>query len=125
MQQASMCPYLLCEWAPLEALPNHKHVEAGNLVVKDFKYADSHEWVKVDGKTATLKVSRLPVISILLFRDVVEVNKELNNSPGLVNSSPYEKGWIMKVEIKDDSELKNLKNSDEYAKFCEEEDAKH
>lgn len=31
MQQASMCPYLLCEWAPLEALPNHKHVEAGNL----------------------------------------------------------------------------------------------
>jgi glycine cleavage system H protein len=42
-----------------------------------------------------------------------------------VNSSPYEKGWIMKVEIKDASELETLKNSDDYAKFCEEEDAKH
>ncbi|KAJ6764541.1 GLYCINE CLEAVAGE SYSTEM H PROTEIN [Salix koriyanagi] len=155
-----MCPYLLCEWAPLEALPNHKHVEAGNLVVKDFKYADSHEWVKVDGKTATVGITdhaqdhlgdvvyvELPEVGAAVNQgsgfgavesvkatsdiyspvsgDVVEVNKELNNSPGLVNSSPYEKGWIMKVEIKDDSELTNLKNSDEYAKFCEEEDAKH
>ncbi|KAJ6375148.1 hypothetical protein OIU77_000178 [Salix suchowensis] len=96
-------------------------------VVKDFKYADSHEWVNVDGKTATVVESVKATSDIYspVSGDVVEVNKELNNSPGLVNSSPYEKGWIMKVEIKDDSELKNLKNSDEYAKFCEEEDAKH
>uniref|UniRef100_A0A2P2Q3P9 Glycine cleavage system H protein n=1 Tax=Rhizophora mucronata TaxID=61149 RepID=A0A2P2Q3P9_RHIMU len=56
---------------------------------------------------------------------VLEVNEELKDSPGLVNSSPYEKGWIIKVSINDAGELNKLKESDEYAKFCEEEDAKH
>ncbi|CAN0855062.1 Glycine cleavage system H protein 2, mitochondrial [Linum grandiflorum] len=56
---------------------------------------------------------------------VVAVNEELNGSPGLVNSSPYEKGWIMKVEMKDASELESLKDADSYSKFCDEEDAKH
>lgn len=40
-----------------------------------------------------------------------------------VNSSPYDKGWIIKVEISDAGELKNLKDSDEYSKFCDEEDS--
>lgn len=40
-----------------------------------------------------------------------------------VNSSPYEKGWIIKVELNDSGELKNLMDSDKYTKFCDEEDA--
>ncbi|KAM1010527.1 hypothetical protein ACFX13_046716 [Malus domestica] len=31
--------------------------------------------------------------------NIIEVNKELLSSPGLVNGSPYEKGWITKVEM--------------------------
>ncbi|KAJ6676286.1 GLYCINE CLEAVAGE SYSTEM H PROTEIN [Salix viminalis] len=90
-------------------------------VVKDLKYAESHEWVKVDVESVKATSDVYSPVS----GNVVEVNEELNNSPGLVNSSPYEKGWIMKVEVKDASELDTLKNSDDYAKFCDEEDAKH
>jgi glycine cleavage system H lipoate-binding protein len=42
-----------------------------------------------------------------------------------VNASPYEKGWIIKVEVSDSGELKKLMDADQYSKFCEEEDAKH
>lgn len=42
-----------------------------------------------------------------------------------INGSPYEKGWIIKVEVSDSGELKNLMDADQYSKFCEEEDAKH
>lgn len=42
-----------------------------------------------------------------------------------VNGSPYEKGWIIKVEMKDKCELNSLMDSDQYYKFCEEEDSKH
>ncbi|KAL3570129.1 hypothetical protein D5086_027378 [Populus alba] len=101
-------------------------------VIKDLKYAESHEWVKVAGNTATgsgfgavESVKATSDVYSPVSGNVVEVNEELSNSPGLVNSSPYEKGWIMKVEIKDAGELETLKNSDDYAKFCEEEDAKH
>ncbi|PKA61297.1 Glycine cleavage system H protein 2, mitochondrial [Apostasia shenzhenica] len=56
---------------------------------------------------------------------VVEVNTELNESPGLINAKPYSEGWIIKVQMSDSSELNSLMDSVEYTKFCEEEDAKH
>ncbi|KAL2344700.1 hypothetical protein Fmac_005985 [Flemingia macrophylla] len=42
-----------------------------------------------------------------------------------VNSSPYENGWIIKVEMSDNGELNNLMDSEKYSKFCEEEESKH
>ncbi|KAG6502494.1 glycine cleavage system H protein 2, mitochondrial-like [Zingiber officinale] len=57
--------------------------------------------------------------------EIVEVNSELNGSPGLINGSPFEKGWIIKVKMSDAGELNSLMDSEQYSKFCEEEDAKH
>ncbi|KAK8629811.1 hypothetical protein V6N13_078638 [Hibiscus sabdariffa] len=129
-------------------------------ILKDLKYADSHEWVKVNGNSATIGITdhaqdhlgdvvyvELPdvgtavkqgdsfgaVESVKATSDVnspvsgkvVEVNEELSSSPALVNSSPYEGGWIIKVEMNDAGELKNLMDSEKYSKFCEEEDSKH
>lgn len=42
-----------------------------------------------------------------------------------MNTSPYEEGWIIKVELSDAGEVEKLMDSDKYSKFCEEEDAKH
>ncbi|KAL3623175.1 hypothetical protein CASFOL_031991 [Castilleja foliolosa] len=50
---------------------------------------------------------------------VVQVNRKLEDFPRLVNESPYEDGWILKVEMKDSNELNNLMDSDQYSKFCE------
>ena len=57
--------------------------------------------------------------------EIVEVNKKLTETPGLVNSSPYEDGWMIKVKPSDPSELDSLMGPKEYTKFCEEEDASH
>ncbi|KAK7367677.1 hypothetical protein VNO80_09695 [Phaseolus coccineus] len=57
--------------------------------------------------------------------EIVEVNKKLTETPGLVNSSPYEDGWMIKVKPSDPSELDSLLGPKEYTKFCEEEDASH
>lgn len=42
-----------------------------------------------------------------------------------VNASPYENGWIVKVNMGDTGELNSLMDSEQYSKFCEEEDARH
>ena len=42
-----------------------------------------------------------------------------------INASPYENGWIIKVEMSDKDEINKLMDSDQYSKFCQEEDAKH
>ncbi|MEJ6748743.1 MAG: glycine cleavage system protein GcvH [Flavobacteriales bacterium] len=46
--------------------------------------------------------------------EVTEFNETLEDEPELINSSPYDKGWIVKVEISDLSELDNLLSADEY-----------
>ncbi|KAM2965041.1 hypothetical protein FF2_022771 [Malus domestica] len=56
---------------------------------------------------------------------VVEVNSKLTESPGLINSSPYEDGWMIKIKPSSLSELESLLGPKEYTKFCEEEDAAH
>jgi glycine cleavage system H protein len=51
---------------------------------------------------------------------VVEVNEELEDNPEFVNESPYEKAWMIVVELSDRSELDNLMSADEYEKMTSE-----
>lgn len=53
---------------------------------------------------------------------VIEVNQDLEEDPGVINKSPFDKGWIAKIEISDSEELSNLMTADEYRKFLESVD---
>ncbi|KAJ4831307.1 hypothetical protein Tsubulata_039666 [Turnera subulata] len=57
--------------------------------------------------------------------EIVEVNSKLSEAPGLINNSPFDEGWIIKVKPSNASELDSLMGPKEYTKFCEEEDAAH
>ena len=48
---------------------------------------------------------------------MIETNSELESNPEFVNDDCYDKGWIIKVQIKDVNELKNLLDSTEYEKI--------
>ncbi|MEN2436051.1 glycine cleavage system protein GcvH [Weeksellaceae bacterium A-14] len=45
---------------------------------------------------------------------VIELNATLEDEPELVNTDPYGKGWIIKVEIQDGADLSQLLSADEY-----------
>ena len=45
---------------------------------------------------------------------VVEINSDLETSPELVNSSPYDQGWLIKVEIDNSIVNDKLLTADEY-----------
>ncbi len=45
---------------------------------------------------------------------VIEVNPLLEDAPDLVNKDPYGEGWLIKIEIKDGSELDNLLTAEAY-----------
>jgi glycine cleavage system H protein len=51
--------------------------------------------------------------------NVIEVNDALEEEPELVNSSPYEKGWIIKIEPANPADLDELMSVDEYTGFVE------
>ena len=52
--------------------------------------------------------------------EVVEINQELADHPELVNEDPYDRGWILGIQIEDVSELDNLLTADEYEAYLEE-----
>ncbi len=46
--------------------------------------------------------------------EVFELNQNLESNPESVNKSPYEDGWMIKVKIKDASELNSLLSAEDY-----------
>ena len=51
---------------------------------------------------------------------IVETNEELEDSPEFVNESPYEKAWMVKVELSDESQLDELLSADQYSEMIGE-----
>jgi len=52
---------------------------------------------------------------------VIEVNKELPETPELMNQDPYGKGWMIVIEMSDPGELGTLLEAEQYRQFIEEE----
>ena len=50
-----------------------------------------------------------------LDAQVLEVNDEVDAEPELLNSDPYQKGWLLKIRLTDASQVEALLNADAYA----------
>jgi len=48
---------------------------------------------------------------------VVEVNTNLDEHPEVVNQDPYGEGWMIKVKVEGEEDLKDLLSADEYKKI--------
>ena len=46
---------------------------------------------------------------------IVEFNESLSDAPESINESPYEQGWIIKVEVSNPDEINDLLNSNDYS----------
>jgi glycine cleavage system H protein len=115
----------------------------------DYQYAETHEWVYVEGDKATVGISEhaqsmlgevvyveLPDIgdefaegedicvveSVKAASDiytpvsgeVIAINDQLEENPGLVNESPYERGWLYQVKLTNTEEIQNLMDAESY-----------
>ncbi len=121
----------------------------------DFKYTKEHEWIKADGKSATVGITdhaqealgdivfvELPKVGTELTKGksfgtvesvkavsdmyapasgkVTEVNDALATAPEKINSDPHG-SWMVKITLKDASELGSLLSAADYEKFVAEE----
>ncbi len=49
--------------------------------------------------------------------EVLEVNPALENTPEVVNKDPYGEGWMIRISVKDPSELDDLMDAEAYKKM--------
>jgi len=52
--------------------------------------------------------------------EIIEMNEALNDAAELVNSDPYEEGWLIKIKITDATELDELLSADQYKEMIAE-----
>ncbi|MXQ53930.1 glycine cleavage system protein GcvH [Shimazuella alba] len=121
----------------------------------ELRYTEEHEWVKIEGNTATIgitdfaqselgdivfvelpeegseihagdvfgSVESVKTVSELyapISGKVIAVNGGLEDTPEDVNEAAYEAGWMIKVEIANESELEQLLSAEQYQQSVSE-----
>ncbi|MCK5534516.1 glycine cleavage system protein GcvH [bacterium] len=56
-----------------------------------------------------------------LSGEIIDVNFSLADNPGIINTSVYQAGWVIKLKIKDRAEIDLLLDAQKYEKFVKEE----
>ncbi len=107
------------EWVLVEGnigtigVTDYAQGELGDVVFVDIDPAISE--IKKSESIGTIEaVKTVSDIFAPFTGKVVEINDELKNNPEVVNSDPYGKGWMIKVEISDAAELSDLLDSGAY-----------
>lgn len=110
------------EWVRVEGneafvgITDYAQSELGEIVYVELPAVGAYR----DKETVFGTVEAVKAVSDLFMPasgEVVAVNEELENTPELVNDAPYEGGWMIKVALKDLSELDNLLSAQEYEDF--------
>ena len=119
------------------------------------KYSKKHEWIALDGETATVGISKhaTEMLGDIVFvelpekgkglnkeekaavvestkaasdvytpvsGEVVDTNQAIVDDPSKINEDPEGSAWFFKLKMKDQSEMDNLMNKEEYDKFAKE-----
>jgi len=86
--------------------------------LRDIVYVDIHEagseFRKGDSLGVVESVKTVADIYSPITGKVTDTNFTLKDHPELVNTDPYGKGWILKMEMSDRKELKGLLSSKAY-----------
>mgnify|MGYP000935700134 CR=1 FL=1 len=90
--------------------------ELGEIVFLDIP-TEGESLSKGDVFGSIEAVKTVSDLMIPISGTVVEFNDELEDNPELVNEDPYGKGWIVKIEIADASEIDELLSAADYKKL--------
>lgn len=101
-------------------ITDHAQALLGDLVFVELPEVDT-ELSSGDESGVVESVKAASDIYSPLSGKVIEINEELADTPELVNSSPYQDGWLYKLELTNDAELDNLLDAEGYAKCLEDE----
>lgn len=107
------------EWVLVEGsvgtigVTDYAQGELGDVVYVDIDPAISE--IKKGESIGTIEaVKTVSDIFAPFSGKVIELNGDIKDSPELVNSDPYGKGWMLKVEISNASDLADLLDASAY-----------
>jgi glycine cleavage system H protein len=94
--------------------------ELGDVVYVDLpEVGDTFESGEPFGSVESVKA--VSEVFSPLAGEVIEVNTKLEESPELINQSPHQQAWMVKIRLTNPDELKSLLGSEEYEEYLQEQ----
>ncbi len=87
--------------------------ELGDIVFVELPEEDE-EFDQGDAMGVVESVKAVSDIYMPVSGTVVEANEEVMDAPELVNSDPYGEGWLVKIQLSDESQLDALMSAEDY-----------
>ena len=108
------------EWVKLEGniatvgVTDFAQSELGDIVYVEVDTID--ETLDKDEVFGTVEaVKTVSDLFLPISGKIIEFNESLSDSPESINDSPYDDGWIIKVEVSNPDEINQLLNNKDYS----------
>ena len=114
------------EWVKVDdntvvvGISDHAQNELGEVVFVELP-AIGDEFVSGDEAAVVESVKAASEVYTPISGEVIEVNEALEESPELVNTSPYEDGWFFKLKVSDENlgSIDSLMTTEEYSSMLD------
>ncbi len=110
------------EWIKVEGdiaiigITDHAQNELGDIVFVEVETVG--ETLEANEKFGTIEaVKTVSDLFLPVNGEIVDFNEELDAEPELINSDPYDKGWIIKLKMSNPAEVNDLLDADAYKEF--------
>ena len=110
------------EWASIDkniitiGITDFAQSELGDIIFVEFPELNI-DVVEKDSIGALEAVKTVADIFSPVSGSVVGLNESLESKPELINESPYDKGWILKIKVNNPDEFNALLSSLDYEKL--------
>jgi glycine cleavage system H protein len=94
--------------------------ELGDVVYVDLpEVGDTFEAGEPFGSVESVKA--VSEVFCPIGGEVIEVNAKLEENPELINESPHQKAWMIKIRLTSSDELKEMLSAEEYEEYLQEQ----
>ena len=115
------------EWVRIDGdvgtigITDHAQKELGEIVYLELPEV-GHGY-NADEEFGTVEsVKAVSELYIPISGEIIEVNKAAIDEPGIVNDDPFGDGWLVKVKLTTDEEVKSLMSAEQYAEYVQAEE---
>lgn len=108
------------EWVKVEdnvctvGVTDYAQGELGDIIYLDITSGVGAEVKQGESIGSIEAVKTVSEIYSPVSGKISEINNSINDNPSIVNTDPYEEGWIVKIEYNNADEINNLLSSDVY-----------
>jgi glycine cleavage system H protein len=115
------------EWVRIDGdvgtigITDHAQKELGEIVYLELPEV-GHVYNAEDEFGTVESVKAVSELFIPISGEVVEVNRAAVAEPGIVNDDPFGDGWLVKLKVTTDDDVRKLMSADQYAEYVAAEE---